>query len=92
MMGCNSTYRLRYWNVATIWNSKRIEFYVVTAPTVYGIETLHQLRFVLGDYQYVATALTVYGMETSQMDRKKDIRPQIVATAFTVYDIETPQE
>ena len=35
---CNSTYRLRYWNIET---SKPLTYLIIvaTAPTVYGIET-----------------------------------------------------
>ena len=35
---CNSTYRLRYWNLQILF-SFWIPFLVATAPTVYGIET-----------------------------------------------------
>ena len=40
VMGCNSTYRLRYWNYlgeAPLMRASSLK--VATAPTVYGIET-----------------------------------------------------
>ena len=61
---------------------------VATAPTVYGIETIHHImnRYLLR----VATAPTVYGIETYHKFRKSvaDFISE-VATAPTVYGIET---
>ena len=37
--GCNSTYRLRYWNVALVSTTRRTYLQVATVLTVYGIET-----------------------------------------------------
>ena len=37
-LGCNSTYRLRYWNVMLL--KLDVNFWVATALTVYGIETI----------------------------------------------------
>ena len=36
---CNSTYRLRYWNLIMFFTHFLFIFQVATAPTVYGIET-----------------------------------------------------
>ena len=86
--GCNSTYRLRYWNPV---NSTLITAYnkylVATALTVYGIETIVFL-FFFRFYNCVATALTVYGIETDEL---LEVGCQLlyVATALTVYGIET---
>ena len=63
---CNSTYRLRYWNLK-IWKKKDIKNYLVaTVLTVYGIET-PATAINLPLRQEVATVLTVYGIETHQI-------------------------
>ena len=43
-----------------------INFFVATALTVYGIETINKPSFLINDTRLgVATALTVYGIETT---------------------------
>ena len=37
--GCNSTYRLRYWNCSTAQSHSKLAVSVATVLTVYGIET-----------------------------------------------------
>ena len=37
--GCNSSYRLRYWNVSYMVVLRTFHYIVATALTVYGIET-----------------------------------------------------
>ena len=63
-VGCNSTYRLRYWNFSN-WLKHILSIctLVATALTVYGIET-HHLQFQYQYYSHVATALTACGIET----------------------------
>ena len=60
---------------------------VATAPTVYGIETLHLLPSSW--IQQVATAPTVYGIETHFSSYNTFRFTSSVATAPTVYGIET---
>ena len=66
LVGCNSTYRLRYWNpIPTTRIIPSIINTVATVLTVYGIETT---RIIIGHFivahSFVATVLTVYGIET----------------------------
>ena len=63
------------------------EYFVATALTVYGIETLSRRQQILTVRQ-VATALTVYGIETFIILTIDVLRIE-VATALTVYGIET---
>ena len=46
-MGCNSTYRLRYWNIPNIVRAITLVLSVATAPTVYGIETFWETQQTL---------------------------------------------
>ena len=88
-ISCNSTYRLRYWNLlqyshlrlnsdACCNSTYRLRYWNVWEPLYRG--------FCLG----VATVLTVYGIETfivvTVMSNAKSSR---VATVLTVYGIET---
>ena len=81
---CNSTYRLRYWNlfevifVASASN-------VATVLTVYGIET-HYLHCHSSQHQ-VAIVPTVCGIETLRLSFSWF--SSWVATVLTVYGIET---
>ena len=59
---------------------------VATVLTVYGIETLLNLKLLV--CLYVATVLTVYGIETPSSGQMK-IKLEMVATVLTVYGIET---
>ena len=63
-VGCNSTYRLRYWNLQETYISYSSFHSVATALTVYGIETNFCALFMEEKIMNVATALTVYGIET----------------------------
>ena len=60
---CNSTYRLRYWNIHIVVFLIYINLWVATVPTVYGIETAYTGDANAGDL-LVATVPTVYGIET----------------------------
>ena len=61
---CNSTYRLRYWN---LWLQRysAFELSVATVLTVYGIETVAIRVYSVMKNLKVATVLTVYGIETA---------------------------
>ena len=61
---CNSTYRLRYWNLSPLGNVNH-HCSVATVPTVYGIETYLGYEYSLLYPYQVATVPTVYGIETS---------------------------
>ena len=63
---CNSTYRLRYWNIFFIIITRFYNFKVATVPTVYGIETSWIEHIVRHLAYLVATVPTVYGIETTQ--------------------------
>ena len=60
---CNSTYRLRYWNVFRGVCVLHCVVGVATVLTVYGIETFSPSSSFLA-FSSVATVLTVYGIET----------------------------
>ena len=62
--GCNSTYRLRYWNQITRLHNEESLHYVATVLTVYGIETKAPSDGIFVKSLKVATVLTVYGIET----------------------------
>ena len=66
---CNSTYRLRYWNLTFPVNKCFNPSRVATVLTVYGIETFSTNFLVLSRISFVATVLTVYGIETRQEAR-----------------------
>ena len=84
---CNSTYRLRYWNLLIYLEKTSILCHVATALTVYGIETFAECQLIRNSDKFVATALTVYGIETEYSRYGVSILQ--VATALTVYGIET---
>ena len=59
--GCNSAYRLRYWNLlATV--KMQFFYFVATVLTACGIETLHACNHHC--ISFVATVLTACGIET----------------------------
>ena len=74
-LGCNSTYRLRYWNFLKSYTVEAVVDRVATVPTVYGIETLKQLHWIDHIvYEWVATVPTVYGIETLMQNVPYQIR------------------
>ena len=82
---CNSTYRLRYWNVKALafWPcSTTLQQYLPF--TVLKLKSSHNITSILS----VATVLTVYGIETIEVI-KSDFLYVFVATVLTVYGIET---
>ena len=89
VVSCNSTYRLRYWNVM------RALFF--TAFATAGCNSTYRLRY--WNYQdyfayfliswIVATVLTVYGIETFIVMNLMNVKILRVATVLTVYGIET---
>ena len=61
---------------------------VATVPTVYGIETAHEVAEKKAKMLFVATVPTVYGIETNLTPFSAS--PFVnVATVPTVYGIET---
>ena len=90
LLRCNSTYRLRYWNVIPIIISNLL---LLSCNSTYRLRywnnsstifTLISLPF------FVATAPTVYGIETTcQSLLTERLSYNFVATAPTVYGIET---
>ena len=86
-LGCNSPYRLRYWNNSALSDTKSyfklqqsLPFTVLKRLIVSG---LFAFRYI------VATVLTVYGIETDTF-KSKISKLISVATVLTVYGIETP--
>ena len=86
LIRCNSTYRLRYWNLI----KSSILFQVPWQLQQYLPFTVLKLYLNLQDgcCLNVATVLTVYGIETSKANNKPIIKFS-VATVLTVYGIET---
>ena len=63
---CNSTYRLRYWNISGARTLTSTFLSVATVLTACGIETRQTfLVFLTQDNPTVATVLTACGIETS---------------------------
>ena len=86
--GCNSTYRLRYWNTAaslqkieSIFRLQQYLPFTVLKPNEFSIS-------FCDNFFYVATVLTVYGIETPIFAHER-IWTATVATVLTVYGIET---
>ena len=88
MIGCNSPYRLRYWNKPTVliplWLSIKLQ-----QPLPFTV--LKHVASIVRNLAHwrVATALTVYGIETFSEHLTSVSIPLLVATALTVYGIET---
>ena len=86
-MGCNSTYRLRYWNFAKY--SKPLCVVHVSCNSTYRLRywnyyTTHHVDVSL---VFVATVLTVYGIETFGLASKRTIDIALQQyLPFTVYD------
>ena len=88
--GCNSTYRLRYWNIQEgATNYEHPATHVATVPTVYGIETEKRPTGTKNYIKFVATVPTVYGIETGWVAPASLYCFLTVATVPTVYGIET---
>ena len=68
--GCNSPYRLRYWNRVPTISRTREDLFVATALAVYGIETFIYPPIALFNNSLVATALTVYSMRRRVRDSR----------------------
>ena len=83
--GCNSTYRLRYWNK----NQVGLEnlFKVATAPTVYGIET--SMIFKILEHGSIELQQHLPFTVLKLADHHILYPLDSVATAPTVYGIET---
>ena len=69
-LGCNSTYRLRYWNLHQIAKDIIILQIVATVLTACGIETDKRAKKA-DEFRSVATVLTACGIETKKKDKKK---------------------
>ena len=85
---CNSTYRLRYWNVVVNFNSMW--------NVLFSCNSTYRLRYwnssiilaIISSFLSVATVLTVYGIETI-LGLQAKYSLFTVATVLTVYGIET---
>ena len=65
LKGCNSAYRLRYWNTPPWIKGGGANFgRVATVLTACGIETLYHVHYIWSNYTLVATVLTACGIET----------------------------
>ncbi len=84
---CNSTYRLRYWNLITsLFNG-----WDPCCNSTYRLRywNSRRIRRISNFPIPVAIVLTVYGIETTNKNKGHKYIPYIVAIVLTVYGIET---
>ena len=86
---CNSTYRLRYWNLSERWPVAQITIAVATVLTVYGIETLHWCQPPEEHTYKLQQYLPFTVLKRHAISGTKPLMVMIVATVLTVYGIET---
>ena len=90
MMGCNSTYRLRYWNEKDPNIQTVVIYNVATVLTVYGIETI--LWDIVTKSFCVFSCNSTYRLRYWNIPFLFTLTPYaFVATVLTVYGIETLQ-
>ena len=88
IIGCNSTYRLRYWNVLSNRNNRILQ--VATVLTVYGIETIVIWLVTFCFAPRVVRCNSTYRLRYwNRMGFQLQGNLSQVATVLTVYGIET---